>query len=77
LLTAIKGAVSGLLIALASGWLGGEVHLGESMHSPASSALLETECLGWMASSAGVETLALSQVGMMTRRSSHVKMEKR
>jgi hypothetical protein len=62
-----------LVTALASGWLGGEANL----DSPASSALLETECLRWMASSAGVETLALSQVGMMTRRSSHVEMEKR
>jgi hypothetical protein len=63
-----------LVIAMASGWLGGEAHLDSS----ASSALLGAGCLGWMARrSVRVETLAFSQVGMMTRRCSYVKMEKR
>lgn len=53
----VGGAVSGPLVALASGWLGGEAHLGESMALVgAPFALLAAGCLGWTARrSANVE----------------------
>jgi MFS family permease len=53
----VGGAVSGPLVALASGWLGGEAHLGESMALVgAPFALLAAACLGWTARrSANVE----------------------